>query len=582
MNTQAEFIAEYNDKNRPKFNDKFFNKSDDDIIEDLKDVILSCERDKFYTIKVLGFEVIDDYEEVQRLLNGEETPSISIKDSDLKLLKVTYYVACTNDEDTFDVLIAIPRVIDGAYIHLNGNDYFPLFQLVDGSTYNNTTAATAKTQSITLKTNSNAVKMLRNFIDLKTTKDDEIRLALFSVYLFDHKVTLFEYYLARFGWYETLDKFNFEDIIKISTYDIDDDNYYTFAISNTHMKMPFYISALKSFLDSDRIVQSFIASFAKAISDFGNKKTVFDQIYSNEFWICKLGFNFVTSENSQFTKGNAIIESLENSYDIMTKKRLRLPDNIKSDIYSVLKWMACEFSSIRLKNNLDASSKRIRWSEYIAAMYIMLLNVKFRRLPEKHDPNMETYRIKQQLNTQPMALIAELQKSNLKGFRNMVNDRDSFLQLKFTIKGPSGPGESNAKNVARNVRAIDPSHLGIIDLNTSSASDPGVGGMLCPLNYGVYDWYSFTNEQEPNVWDKNFSKMLNTYREAKGYVSALTLADDAGLELTDNRDPEAVAFDAQLLGNIIAKIARTRSFETQLRPALINMEESCSIVFEER
>lgn len=214
-------------------------------------------------------------------------------------------------------------------------------------------------------------------------------------------------------------------------------------------------------------------------------------------------------------------------------------------------------------------------------MYIMLINVKLRRLPEKHDPNMEAYRIKQQLNTQPMALIAELQKSNLKGFRNMVNDRDSFLQLKYTIKGPSGPGESNSKNVARNVRAIDPSHLGIIDLNTSSASDPGVGGMLCPLNYGVYEWNSFTNEEEPNVWDENFSKMLNIYREEKGYTSAIMLADDAGLELTDTRDPAAVAFDADLLGQTIAKVARTRAFEKQLRPALINIEDSCSIYFEE-
>ena len=60
----------------------------------------------------------------------------------------------------------------------------------------------AKTQSITLKTNSNAVKMLRNFIDLNTTNEETVRAAMFSVYLFDHKVTLFEYYLARFGWYE--------------------------------------------------------------------------------------------------------------------------------------------------------------------------------------------------------------------------------------------------------------------------------------------------------------------------------------------------------------------------------------------
>ena len=118
-------------------------------------------------------------------------------------------------------------------------------------------------------------------------------------------------------------------------------------------------------------------------------------------------------------------------------------------------------------------------------------------------------------------------------------------------------------------------------MNTSSASDPGVGGMLCPLNYGVYEWNSFTNEEEPNVWDENFSKMLNIYREEKGYTSAIMLADDAGLELTDTRDPAAVAFDADLLGQTIAKVARTRAFEKQLRPALINMEDSCSIYFEE-
>lgn len=582
MYNQSKFIADYNDRNRPKFNDKFFTKSDDDIIEDLKDVILSCERNKFYTIKVLGFEVIDDYAEVQRLLIGEDTPTISIKESDLKILKVTYYVASTKEEDTFDVLIAVPRVIDGAYIHLNGNDYFPLFQLVDGSTYNNTTATAAKTQSITLKTNSNAVKMLRNFVELKTTKDDYLRLALFSVYLFDHKVTLFEYYLARFGWYNTLEAFNFDGIVRITDHDINDDEWYTFAVANHHMKNPIYISAIKQFVDNDRILQSFIASIELCIIAYGTKKLTIDQLYSTQFWICKLGFNFVASETSVFTKGNAIIESLENSYDIPTKKRLRLPDEIKDNIYSVLKWMACEFSSIRLKSNLDVSTKRIRWSEYIAAMYIMKLNEKLRRLPEKHDANLEAQRIKQQLNTQPMELIAELQKSNLKGFRNMVNDRDSFLQLKYTIKGPSGPGESNAKNVARNVRAIDPSHLGILDLNTSSNSDPGVGGMLCPLNDHLHDWLSFTNEPEPNVWDENFSKLLQAYRENKGYTSALLLAEDAGIELTNQQDPEAVAYDTEYLGNIISKVARTREFETQLRPALINMEDSCSIYFEEK
>ena len=50
---QSKFIADYNDKNRPKFNDVFFSKSDDAIIEDLKAMLISCQRDKYFTVLFL-------------------------------------------------------------------------------------------------------------------------------------------------------------------------------------------------------------------------------------------------------------------------------------------------------------------------------------------------------------------------------------------------------------------------------------------------------------------------------------------------------------------------------------------------
>ena len=438
---QAEFIYHFNDQHRQKFNERFFYKSDDDIIEDLKDMILSCQRSKFYTLRVDGFEVIEDYATVQELLTGQDTPTISIKDSDLKILKVKYYaktaiqdpVDPTRGEDTFEVLIAVPRVIDHAYIHLNGNDYFPIFQLVDGSTYNNTTSQSAKTQSITLKTNSNAIKMFRNFNDYKTTEGDVKRLSMFSLYLFDHKISIYEYYLARFGWIDTLCKFKFDQVIQIGDYDPGDDFLYTFEAKASAMPGSIFISAPKFIVDEDRMIQSFIATIINTVTKHGNRKMKVDTFYTTDFWITKLGHNFIKSEASAYAKGIAIVESLENSYDISTRKRLRLPDVIKQDIYTIIKWMACEFSHIRLRDNLDASTKRIRWSEYIAAMYIMLINQKMRRrLPDKANNTLEVGRIKQVITTAPMALISELQKSSLKGFRNMVNDRDSFLQLKYT------------------------------------------------------------------------------------------------------------------------------------------------------
>ena len=59
MFSQKEFIAAYNNEYREQFNPVLFTRNDDSIIEHLKEVILSAQRDKFFTIKVKGFRVIE-------------------------------------------------------------------------------------------------------------------------------------------------------------------------------------------------------------------------------------------------------------------------------------------------------------------------------------------------------------------------------------------------------------------------------------------------------------------------------------------------------------------------------------------
>ena len=65
---QAQLIKQFNDQYREKFNPEFFKRSSDAIIEELKKVILSCQRDKFFTIKVLEFKVVEDYAEINKIL----------------------------------------------------------------------------------------------------------------------------------------------------------------------------------------------------------------------------------------------------------------------------------------------------------------------------------------------------------------------------------------------------------------------------------------------------------------------------------------------------------------------------------
>ena len=60
ITNQYEFIRKFNDEHRHPFNDVLFQRSDDEIIEALKKVILSCERDKYFTLKVQQFLVIED------------------------------------------------------------------------------------------------------------------------------------------------------------------------------------------------------------------------------------------------------------------------------------------------------------------------------------------------------------------------------------------------------------------------------------------------------------------------------------------------------------------------------------------
>ena len=176
--TQAQLMREYNDSTREQFNEDLFKRDNYETVEAIKAVIDSCQRDKYYTIKCLSFEVIENYKDIYNALREHEERRkkknskvensydfINIRDTDMLLVKVNWLirhngverqeidgktVEVVNPEEVMEVLIALPRFVRKYYFRLSGNYYTTTFQIVDGSTYNNSTASQSKVDPSTI------------------------------------------------------------------------------------------------------------------------------------------------------------------------------------------------------------------------------------------------------------------------------------------------------------------------------------------------------------------------------------------------------------------------------------------------
>ena len=84
--TQAEWIRQYNDDHREQFNPDLFKRDDYEVVAAIEKIILSCQRNSYFTIKVEKFTVVEDYEEIHRILYNHEQQKVKGKKPSEKLL----------------------------------------------------------------------------------------------------------------------------------------------------------------------------------------------------------------------------------------------------------------------------------------------------------------------------------------------------------------------------------------------------------------------------------------------------------------------------------------------------------------
>jgi len=552
---QAKFARMYNDKHREQFNPIYFQRENQEIMDSIKKVVLSCEKDEYFTLQVKSIREIYNYEEIYNLLREHaETRKkknakvdnifdyINIKDSDIMLLEVKYFVRHNGTEkqevevrdnegkvvrkEAIDVkdpytiltnLIALPRFVNKYYFRLNGNYYTSTFQIVDGSTYNNANVggSNKKVDSVTFKNLFGAVKIYRKYRDMiDFYSKNNIRNVVYTSNIFKNFVDGMLYILANYGLYGT---FDFLDIhcIQIRTEPICDENWYNF---NKH---GVFISVPKFCLTQDPMVQSLVSTIYSCIG----KDTSVNEMFNIRYWIQALGSN--CSAGNALDKGLFVLNSVDGVYDKITQEQLHLPDDQKVNIYYILRWLMREFAPLYAKDNIDVTIKRVRIGEYIAHVYATKLARGLQRALES-GKRITLNGVIKNIRTDSMYVINNIiNMSNLVSYVDLVNDNDATLAMKFTYKGISGLGENGA-NVQTTYRYVDPSHTGIIDLDTSGASDPGMSGMICPMAPMVNQ--SFTNYKEPMTWQDKYRPFQDEWKNKKKAESPFVILDQEKYE----------------------------------------------------
>jgi len=518
---QRQFIHDFSAKYRAKFNPKLFGRSDEEIMLHLMNIIKSAEREMtmggYFTIRIENFRIVDDYNEVRDILSKYQEININkssklkgitdnrynfidLKESDLKLLIVTYYIEAADGKEMFDVIIAVPRVVDKFYFRINGNIRSAMYQIVDASTYNNGTSNTKKPMDV-FKTIFQPIRVFRNLLTHKTVDGEEVPLVTYDADIFKKSVEMSKYIFAKMGLIKGLQFLGLDGIINITDEDPKDPNNYTFLPKKSSK---IYITVPRYCLETNLTVQHVVSTMC---NEFTRKFAMLPFIYSRDYWLDALGrhFNLATPRD----KGISVLSSFEFIYDLDTKQQLRLPEVEKKDIYTIFRWVINEFNALSRKNNLDTSIKRMRCSEYIAALYAPKLSKGIYSLSDMGE-KVDLRAIKRRLMIDPMHLINEVTKSSLINFRDMMTDNDSYLALKYTYKGVSGIGESGSAAIPDIYKYIHVTNLGIVDLDSSSPSDPGVSGCIVPL-LKLYDNDYFTDFQEPNTWRDELEYMRKEY-----------------------------------------------------------------------
>lgn len=243
----------------------------------------------------------------------------------------------------------IPLQDEHGYYFIKGKPYYMIYQLLEASTY-------TSANSLTLKSLM-PIAIKRNVIEVEDMHNKHYSLPYYNVYVFRKEIPVILFYLAHgldytMGFLDLTHVMSFVEKLPPEAFDAENEFLY-FPLSTKC-----YIKVYKSLFEKYPYIQAMVGSFCHVCTN----RVTLAHLDDPKQWIKKI------TNPANYEKGLSTVKYFDRMLDETTKKVLRIPDYYKKDIYSLIKWMMQNFNELRLKDNCDLGTKRLRCNEYISSL----------------------------------------------------------------------------------------------------------------------------------------------------------------------------------------------------------------------
>lgn len=480
-----DFLKQYENPNEHRLNFGLMNREYDvDLIEHIAASCKSLEVLKY--VEFIGYDYIsdeklidlNDYITTRRKSKKKvDTKYMYLQDSRYVELRLKFRLNCKGEKAIVEKKILLPVPDENGYYTIKGKKYFLLYQLVDSSTY--TTRQNLTTKSFM------PISMKRVPKEFKDSTGEVHSAPAYVISMFKKPVDILLFYFAKIGVKKTLEYFSVNTTMGFVKEERDPDNNIYFPISSKIL-----LEVNKHFFNKYQYVQS----IAFMILSIVTNRLSFSLLEDKGYWIERIGSMNATNSYNYYEKGLNTLTFFDRMLDEPTKDILKLHEPNRKNIYSVVRWMIQNYKDLRKKDNLDLTNKRLRCNEYIASLLTKEFSQRVNRIILLGN-KVTIDKVKEIFKFPGMVIMEQLYKSGLLRFDDKINDMDFFSKFRFTLKGPNALGGKNDNNISVKYRGIDPSYIGIIDINVCGTSDPGSSGVITP--FANTDGLYFDKSYEP-------------------------------------------------------------------------------------